>query len=292
MNSQQFFSLAVLGVGAYMAFSKNKMDTNQLLYAALFFAVIYFFFIRNNMEGNTNVSQITNTILADENAFTGLDCIKDELPIFRFKKNPDQSETIRCLINPNTNACYNKSEFFGTGAAPPCNKFQETLVKEIRNINAPARKVFDASNPYTVHECSVKGMKEPGNWCNTVYSELANTDCSDRFISGKLAQTCNSLKNVNAFLQTQDNIPDNVSPYTFKLSGASCPTQCTRRSGAIPPNPATYDCMIKTTARGRVTGSRPDPDCDGTKRQMQAAFDAYQGRFSTCLSNCVAPKTA
>lgn len=287
MSTQEMVSLAVVAGCGYYLYANKQIDQTQALYAAIFLVVIYFLFIRDYLEGNTNVSQITDTILADENAFTGLDCVSDSLPIFRFKKNTDQSETLRCLVNPATNTCYNKGEFFGAGTAPTCNKFQETLVKEIRNQNSNARKVFDASNPYLVHECSVQGLKTQGHWCNNVYSELAKTDCSDKFISGKLLTTCNSVKNMNAFLQTQDNINNPVTPYSFKLSGASCPTQCTRQSGAIPPNPATYDCMIKTTSRGKVTGSKPDPDCGGTKLKMQGTFDAYQSKYSGCLSDCV-----
>lgn len=290
MDTQELISLGVVAFGGYYLYANKQINQTQALYIAIFLVVIYFLFIRDYMEGNTNVAQITDTILADENAFTGLDCVSDNLPIFRFKRNADQSETIRCLINPATNACYNKGEFFAPGTEPSCNKFQETLVKEIRNQKSNARKVFDASNPYLVHECSVQGVNTPGHWCNTVYSELAKTDCSDKFISGKLAQTCNSLKNMNAFLQTSSSTSEPVTPYSFKLSGASCPTQCTRKSGAIPPNPATYDCMIKTTSRGRVTGSRPDPNCDATKLQMQGAFDAYQSKFSGCLADCVVSK--
>lgn len=285
MNTQELLSLGVVAGCGYYLYANKQIDQTQALYAAIFLVVIYFLFIRDYLEGNTNVSQVTDTIRVVDNAFTGLDCTSDNLPIFRFKKNADKTETLRCLINPKTNACYNKGEFFEEGKAPTCNAFQATLVKEIRNQNSQARKVFDASNPYTVHECSVQGLKTPGHWCNNVYSELAKTDCSDKFISGKLLTTCNSVKNIDAFLQTQDNQANPVVPYTFKLSGKPCTENCVAKSGKIPQNPATYDCMIKTTARGRVTSSRPDPDCDGTKRKMKDEFDEYQTRYQACLSS-------
>jgi hypothetical protein len=283
MDTQELISLGVVAFGGYYLYANKQINQTQALYIAIFLVVIYFLFIRDYMEGNTNVSaQLNDTIFVSENAFTGLDCVSENLPIFRFKQNDDKSETIRCLINPDTNACYNKGEFFAPGTEPSCNKFQETLVKEIRDTKSNARKVFNASNPWLVHECSAQGLKTPGHWCNTVYSELAKTDCSDKFISGKLANTCNSLKNVNAFLQAPSTTSDSVIPLSFKSGGKPCNQVCLAAIGANPINPDKYDCMMPSR-RGRI----PDPDCEGTKARNRPLWIKY----NNCLTNCGTAKT-
>lgn len=279
---EELLSIGVGMLGGYYLLSNQKIDNKQALYVAIFLIIVYFFFIKESFEGNTNV-QLTDTIVADEDAFTGLDCASDTLPIYRFKRNPNQTSTIRCLINPQTNACYNKNELFGANENPSCNEFSKNLRNRLVNPTSTTRKIFEASNPYSVHECSVKGLQTPGHWCNDVYSEINKINCSVE----PTHRNCNNLKSLNAFLETQDNVNEPVTPYNFKLSGASCNTKCVRQSGAIPPNPATYDCMIKSMSRGRVTGTKPDPDCAGTKRQMQQPFDIYQQKYGTCLSECV-----
>ena len=218
----------------------------------------------------------------DENAFTGLTCLDET--IFRYKKVDgkvgEDLETLRCLINPKTNACYTKDEFFEVGKAPSCEKFNETLVKQVRDINSMPRKIFNTSNPYSVFECTAHGLNNQDHWCNKVNRVIINTDCSNPF---KNRLVCEHQKGINNFLTTASTETRDVIPFRYSLTGASCVTKCTRSSGAIPPNPDTYDCKLRS--KGKVTG--PDPDCDATKAKMKPGFDVYNAKYGTCLSACI-----
>jgi hypothetical protein len=220
----------------------------------------------------------TELSTVDDNAFTGLTCLNET--IFRFKNTGENLETLRCLINPKTNACYTKNELFEMGKAPTCEKFNETLVKQVRDINSTPRKIFNTSNPYSVAECTVHGLNNKQHWCNKVNQVILNTDCSDSF---KNRLVCDHQKNIKNFLVKPSTETRDTIPFQYSLSGASCITKCTRTSGAIPPNPATYDCQIKS--KGKVIG--PDPNCNTTKAQMKPLFEAYTTKYGECLSACI-----
>lgn len=237
----------------------------------------------------------TSTATVDENAFTGLTCLGET--IFRYKKvslpSPtlvdkvplvdkvgENLETLRCLINPKTNACYTKDELFEIGKAPSCEKFNETLVKQVRDVNSISRKIFNASNPYSVFECTVHGLNNKNHWCNKVNAVILKTDCSNPF---KNRLVCDHQIGINNFLKSTSTETRDVIPFRYSLTGASCVTKCTRTSGAIPPSPDSYDCQLRS--KGKVTG--PDPDCDATKAKMKPAFDAYNAKYGECLSSCI-----
>jgi hypothetical protein len=246
--------------------------------SAIAVILIILFFYTQSKETLADTEK-TDLAVVDDNAFTGLTCLNDT--IFRYKKLDANKETLRCLMNPKTNECYTRDQFFDTGKAPSCEKFNETLVKQVRDINSTPRKIFNTSNPYSVAECTVHGLNNKNHWCNKVSQVILNTDCSDSF---KNRLVCEHQSNLSNFVtSTSSEIRDTI-PFRYSLSGASCITKCTRSSGAIPPNPTTYDCKIKS--KGKVIG--PDPNCDATKAKMQGPFDAYNVKYGECLSKCIA----
>ena len=251
--------------------------TVTILFIILGLLLLIVFFYKKSFETLADTER-TETSVVDDNAFTGLTCLDDN--IFRYKKVGDDSETLRCLINPKTNQCYKKDEFFEANKAPSCEKFNETLVKQVRDVNSTPRKIFNSSNPYSVNECTLHGLNNKDHWCNKINQIILNTDCSNAF---KNRLVCEHQKNIKAFLTKSSTETKDVLPYKYSLTGASCVTKCTRTSGAIPSNPAKYDCQIKS--KGKVVG--PDTNCDDTKAKMKIPFDAYNLKYGECLSSCI-----
>jgi len=253
------------------------MDLWTILVISIAIYLIYTYMTSETLA-NTETTAIT---VADDNAFTGLTCLSDSLPVFRYYTNGPNSETLRCLINPKTGKCYNKADFFDAISVPSCAKFNETLVKEIRDTNSTTRKIFDQSNPYSVSECTQHGLNNTSHWCNNINNIILQTDCSSPF---KNTLVCGHQKNIKTFLSTPATpATADTIPYKYSLSGASCATKCTRATGAAPQDPSTYDCQLRS--RGKVTG--PDPNCAATKATMQTALNAYNKIYGTCLSTCV-----
>ena len=258
-----------------------QINMVTLIFTAILTIIMLYLYFHSKKETlSETLADTGKTSLAvvDDNAFTGLTCLNDT--IFRYKNVDTDMETLRCLVNPKTGECYQKDHFFDAGKAPSCEKFNETLVKQVRDVSSTPRKIFNASNPYSVNECTVHGLNNKDHWCNKVIQVILNTDCSDPF---KNRIICEHQPKLAKFLNKESTETRDTLPLRYSLSGASCITKCRRSSGAIPPNPATYDCKIKS--KGKVIG--PDTNCDATKAKMQVPFNAYNVKYGECLSKCI-----
>lgn len=114
-----------------------------------------------------------NAIIAG-NAFTDLRCIDDSKPLVRII----DSKTFQCLSKDGTN-CLMRNDF----GVPPninCRDINGFLVRSIRDIRSPSRKVFDeleSKTNYNLLTCNPDGLKNTNHWCGQMWSDIRDNRC-------------------------------------------------------------------------------------------------------------------
>lgn len=243
----------------------------NLLFAAIFLLAIYFIFI-HNYEGIQNTPQ---TIYGVNNAFTGLHCYDNNLPIISVDSN-----TLTCISKDGTNCLMRDDLKIPTNTILDvnnniitngivCRNDQDKnynvntfLSKDgIRQIaggpnNINTRDVFNdlSANGYYTLQCNQSGLNDPNHWCSKTYNSIQDT-CShfDQF------QKSSHLECNDTITTFKNSLSSNILPVTSTLY-KTVPIV----SGAPPTASMIMSCRNKNCIRGRQAGQS----------------------LSTCQSNC------
>lgn len=247
------------------------------LYIILFLAVIYFLFI-HNMEGAEN-TDAPQTIFGVRNAFTGLHCYDNNLPIVSVDANTFtciSKDGVNCLTRdelkvPRENVYDANGKIITTGIL--CKNKEDKnynvntyLSKDgIRQLaGGPSkpntRDVFNDldSNGYYTIDCTQTALNTPGHWCNNVYNSV-QVMCSgmkDQFEKSNYPECGDTL---TAFKNTP----------------------------APPGTPLVKTTLYKRPVAGSAIGNIPDAYTIANCKGKTCARSRLKGDAMTlCLSNC------
>ena len=93
------------------------------MYLLILIIVLLLCYLNINFTEKLTDTVVSSTFVSTGDAFTGLECIDDSLPLFRYYKNNDGSETMRCLQKPGSTDCHMKTDLFNSGKAPASTRF-------------------------------------------------------------------------------------------------------------------------------------------------------------------------
>ena len=138
----------------------------------LFLILILVFYIYNGFHFTENLE---DTIVT--NAFSGLLCIDDTLPLIRVIDN----KTIQCISkNGNdTQNCMTRSDF-NIPANIKCSDINTFLVKEIRDQKSPVTKVYnnlESNTNYNLLSCNPDGFNNKNSWCGKAFDNITKIQC-------------------------------------------------------------------------------------------------------------------
>ena len=250
------------------------MDNNTL-YIVLFLAVIYFVFI-HNMEGAENTDD-TQTVFGVRNAFTGLHCYDNSLPIVSVDSNTFtciSKDGSNCLMRddlkiPRENVYDANGKIITTGIL--CQNKEDKnynvntyLSKDgIRQLaGGPSkpntRDVFNDldSNGYYTIECNQPALNDPNHWCNKVYnsvdkmcSSFVKPDgTSDDIIKSMYSECTGTLA---TFKRTPAKAGTSLTKSTLYKKAAA---DATPVAGATPDALTITNCKSKDCVRNRPKG--------------------------------------
>ena len=288
----------------------------NIAFIFLFVAVLYFLFIHN--RENLDDTAPPQTIFGVMNAFTGLHCYDNNLPIISVNSGTFtciSKDGKNCLMRndlkiPDTILCKNSED--------KDNNVNLYLSKDgIRQLaggstNPNTKDIFNDldSNGYYTIQCNQTAINTPGHWCNSMYDKV-DTMCNsftDQFTKsmytecdGSLATFKNSTPKDNSLtVSTLYKTGDNA------LQILTCQNKDCIRSIVIPTKPpvptapvpnASGNCDIVSIVRGKSTKIvGGDVKCsvanDNYKKQLesyQSALNNYNTQndlMNKCKSNC------
>ena len=215
----------------------------------IIFCYIYF----NIFEGLD--SQVGYSGIPQDNAYTSLTCLPTINGDTVVKIAPSYSDpskmSIHSLLNPMNNYNIVKKNDIVPDNNIPCDdvKFSAAYVKQLRDINSPARKLFDSinngsvvadknsfnSSTWRTLECKSSNLKDPNHWCNDAFNHLIknkDTLC-DSSIGHIPASFCGNLDKLNTYVQSNDPITGPITNNFGRIkgsSGASVTTRCTNNA--------------------------------------------------------------
>lgn len=172
----------------------------NVLIIGLIILIILFFF------GGLLLSktETLNAIIAG-NAFTDLRCIDDTHPIVRII----DSKTLQCLSKDGTN-CLTRNDY-NIPTNVSCRDTNGFLVKSIRDMRSPSRKIFDeleSKTNYNLLTCTPDGLKNETHWCGKIWKDVKENRCQTpdgKF--GYLSSPCKQMpKYVNSANVGQDTL--------------------------------------------------------------------------------------
>ena len=250
-----------------MKISKNYIYLFIAIIVAIFF--YYYFDNQENFDGS-----------ATNNVFSKLACIIDGSGtehVFKIDtslntKDKDNKfyKTLHSLIrnykkgDTNINRV-NKVDFLETGDTVPCDEanFSTYYVKKLRDPSSKTKTMFNSFNSgWQNQECTVADINNVDHWCNKVYNSINNnpTLCDTKDPKNNPPKYCMDFKDVVAFANS-GNATLGPMVNNLKVTGRSCPDQCTVKAGRIPnsyKDPSTGNTICLTDG-GLVNGK-----CVGT----------------------------
>ena len=135
-------------------------------------------------------------------------CLDDSKPIVRII----DSKTLQCLSKDGTN-CLTRNDF-GIPRDIPCREINSFLVKSIRDIRSPSRKVFDElenKTNYNLLTCNPDGFKNENHWCGQMWNDIKNNKCQSP--DGKFGYLSSPCKKMPEYVNSED-IGQNTSIIT------------------------------------------------------------------------------
>ena len=207
------------------------------------------------IEGNTNVQAPTSApMVVSRNAFTDILCAKDT--VFTTVDN-----SIACLRNPDTGACFTKSELVSNSVPCKPSEFSAEIVKGLRDINNPIRKnIFPKVQNWTLEKCTANGLNDPNHWCSKTYNNLLESCVPTQLGTLQPGQPIPTLPAGN-WCNNNDKIKitangDRSGPQTVLLNMTNptqrdCVPACTSNIQRIkdPKNPKKITVIRKTQAQ-------------------------------------------
>lgn len=142
------------------------------------------------------------------NAFSDLRCLDDSKPIVRIV----DSKTLQCLSKDGSN-CLTRQDF-GVPDTVPCKEINSFLVKSIRDMQSPSRKVFnelESTNNYNLLTCNPDGFKNPNHWCGQMWNDLKDNKCQSS--DGKFGYLSTPCKKMPEYANSE-NVGQNTSVIT------------------------------------------------------------------------------
>jgi hypothetical protein len=158
-----------------------------------------------------------------------------------------------------------KTDFLESGDTVPCDEanFSTYYVKKLRNPLSKTKSLFNSfSSGWQNQECTVEDIKNESHWCNKVYNSINNDPklCDTTDPKNNPPKYCMEFKEVNSFANSSNTTRGPIVN-NLKVSGRSCPDQCTVKAGKIPTSykdPVTGNTVCLTDG-GLVNGK-----CVGT----------------------------
>lgn len=235
-----------------------------MLSTVIFILVLYFVFI-HKFEGIENTT-VPQTIFGVNNAFTGLHCYDDSLPIVSVDSNTltcISKDGKNCLMRddlkiPRDNILDTNGNIITSGIL--CRNDQDQnhnintfLSKDgIRQLaggssNLNTRDVFNdlSSNGYYTLQCNQTGLNDSNHWCNKTYNSLQGM-CNqyNQFTKSSHPECSDTITTYKNSAST------NLNPTTSTLYKTNVPIV----SGAPPSASVIMGCRNKDCIRGRQAG--------------------------------------
>jgi hypothetical protein len=224
---------------------------NQIVVLIIIVVFVCIFF--NFSEGLD--SQVGYSGTPQDNAFTSLTCLPTSTGDHVVKVAPSANDpskmTIQSLLNPTNNYNIVQKQDIIPDPNVPCDdvKFSAAYVKQLRDINSPARKLFNAinsgsivpdknsfgSSTWKTLECKSNNLNDPSHWCNTVFNHLITNRATlcDSSIGHIPASFCTKLDQLSAYTSSNDPVTGPVTNDfgTVKgTPGANVMTRCTHNA--------------------------------------------------------------
>lgn len=217
-------------------------------YTFFFIVIIVAIFLYHYLEIQENFDGS-----ATNNVFSKLACITDESGgehVFKIDnslniKDKDNKfyKTMHSLVRnykkgDSTINRINKDDFLETGDTVPCDEanFSTYYVKKLRDPSSKTKAMFNSFNKgWQNQECTVADINNSDHWCSKVYNSINNNQalCNTKDPKNNPPKYCMDFKDVVTFYNSGDAT---VGPIVnnLKVTGRSCPDQCTVKAGRIP----------------------------------------------------------
>lgn len=234
---------------------------NQFIFTVVIFiiATIFFYYYLDSQE-NFDGS-------ATNNVFSKLACITDEAGsehIFKIDnslniKDKDNKpyKTLHSLVRnykkgDSTINRIIKDDFLDSGDNIPCDeaRFSTYYVKKLRDPSSKTKSLFNSfSSGWQNQECTVADINNENHWCSKIYNSINNNPklCDTKDPKNNPPKYCMDFKDVITFAQSENAT---IGPIVnnLKVTGRSCPDQCTVKAGRIPnsykdPNTGNTICL-------------------------------------------------
>lgn len=216
----------------------------KIILIAIVVAIFFYYYLDNqeNFDGS-----------ATNNVFSKLACIIDGSGaehVFKIDtslntKDKDNKfyKTLHSLVRnykkgDTTINRVNKVDFLETGDTTPCDEanFSTYYVKKLRDPSSKTKTLFNNFNSgWQNQECTVADINNGDHWCNKVYNSINNNPalCDTKDPKNNPPKYCMDFKDVVAFANSGNTT---VGPIVnnLKVTGRSCPDQCTVKAGRIP----------------------------------------------------------
>lgn len=299
------------------------MKLNNILFAFLFLAVLYFLFKRtgNSTENlddtSANTTTTPQTIFGVRNAFTGLHCYDNNLPIVSVDSgilSCISKDGKNCLMRnelkiPDTVLCKNSED--------KNNNVNTYLSKDgIRQVaggsdNPNTKDIFNDldSNGYYTIQCNQTALNTSGHWCNSIYNTVDTMCNSLDPISKSLYTECNGALATYKNTSPKDNSLTVSTLYKKGDDGLAiltCQNKDCIRSIVIPTQPqvpkapvpdTSGNCDSISISRGKATKvSGGDIKCVAANADYNKQMSSYQSSLndyntkvalmSACKTNC------
>jgi hypothetical protein len=252
----------------------------------------YFYYKQENFDGSS-----TNNVFSKLACITGKDgndyVFKIDTSLNMKDKNNNNYKTLHSLVRnyKKGDATINqikKTDFIETGDTVPCDEanFSTYYVKKLRDPVSKTKTMFNTFNSgWQNQECTVSDINNPAHWCNKVYTAINEnpTLCDKSDPKNNPPKYCNDFKDLKTFVLSSDLTKGPIIN-NLKVTGRSCPDQCTVKSGRIPnsyKDPVTGK-EICLTDMGLVNGK-----CEGTQIftiMNGKVVDSYSKGCKRCAS--------
>lgn len=180
-----------------ISFTNISTANILLLISGLFLLFVFIYKKRETLDA-----------IISGNAFTDLRCLDDNKPVVRII----DSKTLQCLSKDGVNCLMRKD--YGVPDDIPCREINGYLVKSIRDMNSPSRKVFNElenKNNYNLITCNPDGLKNSQHWCGQMWNDIKDNKCQTP--DGKFGYLSSPCKQMPQYANSQ-NVGQNVSLIT------------------------------------------------------------------------------
>lgn len=181
----------------------EKYGMKHLLFLVAVMFTLYVLFARREPFDQVNV----------QNAFSGLKCIGDDLPLVRYVKD---DSSFQCISHDGTN-CVDR-QYLGIPKQYSCYESANNVNKYlsadgIRTVNVdkttPLAMVYDdferlskgdnLSSNIKYFTCTPDGLSNKNHWCGKVWNKIDTAECSKPEV--EYNQFANVCKNVRLFVK-------------------------------------------------------------------------------------------